>query len=167
MLVHRSGTDGAAAHILKIVRTRYDSLDSQRLIDELQAEYVWRYGGQDSTPVAAGEFEPPNGLFLVGYDGAVPVAMGGWRWHDPGTSGNVPGSSPAEIKRRPGGEVTPARSLRRWRRLLVHPVPTGWSWRRGRRSRRPSRSTRAADTSRSRTSDTTQTHRSRCTSESP
>jgi GNAT superfamily N-acetyltransferase len=102
MLVHRSGTDGAAAHILKIVRTRYDSLDSQRLIDELQAEYVWRYGGQDSTPVAAGEFEPPNGLFLVGYDGAVPVAMGGWRWHDPGTSGNVPGSSPAEIKRRRG-----------------------------------------------------------------
>lgn len=99
MRVHKPGTDGAAAHSLKIVRTRHDSPDSQRLIDKLQAEYVWRYGGQDSTPVAAGEFEPPNGLFLVGYDGAVPVAMGGWRWHDPETSGSVPGSSPAEIKR--------------------------------------------------------------------
>ncbi len=60
MRVHRPGTDGAAAHSLKIVRTRYDSPDSQRLIDELQAEYVWRYSQQDSTPVAAGEFEPPN-----------------------------------------------------------------------------------------------------------
>jgi hypothetical protein len=172
MRVHRPGTDGAAAHTLKIVSTPYDSPDSQRLIDQLQAEYVWRYGGRDSTPVAAGEFEPPKGLFLVGYDGAVPVAMGGWRWHDPGTSGSVPGSSPAEIKRmyvsEPArGGVTPARSLPRWRRLLVRPVSTGWSWRPGRRSRRPSRSTGAADTSRSRISDTTQTHRSRCTSESP
>jgi GNAT superfamily N-acetyltransferase len=99
MRVHRPGTVGAAAHTLKIVRTRYDSPDSQLLIDELQAEYVWRYGGQDSTPVAAGEFAPPNGLFLVGYENAVPVALGGWRWHDPETSGRVPGSSPAEIKR--------------------------------------------------------------------
>ena len=99
MRVQRSGTDGAGSHTLKIVRSRYDSPDSQRLIDELQAEYVWRYGGQDSTPVATGEFEPPNGLFLVGCEGGVPVAMGGWRRHDLETSGSVPGSSPAEIKR--------------------------------------------------------------------
>ena len=99
MRVQRSGTDGAGSHTLKIVRTRYDSPDSQRLIDELQAEYVWRYGGRDGTPVETAEFEPPNRLFLVVYDGAAPVAMGGWRWHDPETSGSVPGSSPAEIKR--------------------------------------------------------------------
>jgi len=99
MRVHRPGTDGAAAHTLKIVRTRYDSPDSQRLIDELQAEYVLRYGGHDSTPVASDEFEPPDGLFLVGYDDAEPVAMGGWRRHDPVASGHVPGSAPAEIKR--------------------------------------------------------------------
>lgn len=100
---HRLGMDGAAAHTLKIVRTRYGSTDSQRLIDELQAEYVWRYG---------------------------------WRWHDPDTSGSVPGSSPAEIKR-----------------MYVREPP--------------SRSTGAADTSRSLTSDSTQTHRSRCTSGNP
>lgn len=57
---------------------------------ELQQEYVDRYGGHDETPVDDGQFDPPEGLFLVGFVGSEPVASGGFRRHDKGT---------AEIKR--------------------------------------------------------------------
>ncbi len=50
------------------------------LTAEVQREYQRRYeGDQDSSPITAGEFEPPNGLFVVLYDDGVPVGMGGWR----------------------------------------------------------------------------------------
>lgn len=62
----------------------YDHPDAARLIEEVQAEYVIRYGGRDSTLVDPDEFAPPQGLFLIGYDGEVPVASGGWRAHDRG-----------------------------------------------------------------------------------
>jgi uracil-DNA glycosylase len=61
---------------------RYDHPDAQRLIDEVQAEYVRRYGGRDATPVDPAEFAPPRGLFLVGYVDGDPVVCGGWRSHD-------------------------------------------------------------------------------------
>jgi GNAT superfamily N-acetyltransferase len=100
MRVAVPGPRGAqGAHDLTIVHTKYEDPAAARLTAELQGEYVRRYGGHDSTPVAPGEFEPPDGLFLVGYDAAEPVAMGGWRRHDPATSGEAPGSIPAEIKR--------------------------------------------------------------------
>jgi GNAT superfamily N-acetyltransferase len=54
--------------------------DAQLLIDEVQQEYVRRYGGPDSTPVDRQEFSPPNGHFVVLYDAGRPVAMGGWRF---------------------------------------------------------------------------------------
>ena len=57
---------------------------------ELQQEYVERYGGHDQTPVDHGQFDPPEGLFLVGFVGTEPVASGGFRRHDDGV---------AEIKR--------------------------------------------------------------------
>ncbi len=57
---------------------------------ELQQEYVERYGGEDETPVDDGQFDPPDGLFLVGFVGSEPVASGGFRRHDDGV---------AEIKR--------------------------------------------------------------------
>ncbi|MGN6475575.1 MAG: GNAT family N-acetyltransferase [Mycobacteriales bacterium] len=60
----------------------YDSPVAQQLIAAVQAEYVVRYGGPDDTPVDAAEFAPPDGMFLVGYLGAEPVAMGGLRRHD-------------------------------------------------------------------------------------
>lgn len=60
----------------------YDHPDALTLIDQVQAEYVRRYGGKDATPVEPAEFAPPRGLFLVGYAGGVPVACGGWRAHD-------------------------------------------------------------------------------------
>ncbi|HJQ46385.1 MAG TPA: GNAT family N-acetyltransferase [Amycolatopsis sp.] len=58
---------------------RFDDPDAVKLIDEVQQEYVVRYGGIDETPVGPREFTPPHGLFLVGYDDGAPVACGGWR----------------------------------------------------------------------------------------
>jgi len=82
-----------------IHQLRYDHPDAQRLIEEVQGEYVARYGGRDGSRIAAGEFDPPHGLFVVAYDRDEPVAAGGWRRHDPGAYGGLPGRDPAEIKR--------------------------------------------------------------------
>ncbi len=60
------------------------------LESELQQEYVTRYGGVDITPIDDGQFDPPDGLFLVGFIGSEPVASGGFRRHADGV---------AEIKR--------------------------------------------------------------------
>lgn len=62
--------------------TPLDDPDAVKLIDEVQQEYVRRYGDPDETPVDAAEFASPGGLFLVGYLEGAPVAMGGWRAHD-------------------------------------------------------------------------------------
>lgn len=50
-----------------------------------------RYGGPgDETPVAAIEFDPPEGGFLVAYLGGRPVGCGGWRSHgDEGDTGEI------------------------------------------------------------------------------
>jgi GNAT superfamily N-acetyltransferase len=69
---------------------RYDDPDVTRMVGEVQAEYVERYGGPDAAAVDPAEFAPPQGLFLVGLLDGVPVAMGGWRRREPGQ---------AEIKR--------------------------------------------------------------------
>jgi GNAT superfamily N-acetyltransferase len=53
--------------------------DAVRLTDQVQAEYVVRYGGPDATPMDAMSFELPEGAFFVGYHLGRPVAMGGWR----------------------------------------------------------------------------------------
>jgi GNAT superfamily N-acetyltransferase len=64
---------------LKVVSVGYGHPDSTLLIEEVQAEYVARYGGRDESPVEPLMFEPPHGTFLVGYAGEVPVATGAWR----------------------------------------------------------------------------------------
>jgi GNAT superfamily N-acetyltransferase len=84
---------------LSIREVGYDHPDAQRLIAEVQAEYVWRYGGPDDSPVDPVQFQPPQGLFAVGYLDSEPVAMGGWRRHrerDPQTSWAQPA---VEVKR--------------------------------------------------------------------
>ena len=84
---------------LSISQIGYDHPDAQRLIAEVQAEYVWRYGGPDDSPVDPVQFQPPQGLFAVGYLDAEPVAMGGWRRHaedDPQTAWAQPAF---EVKR--------------------------------------------------------------------
>jgi GNAT superfamily N-acetyltransferase len=65
--------------VLELRQVTYDDPDAQRLIAEVQAEYVKRYGGPDETPIAAEMFTPPDGAFFVGYVDGEPVAMGGWR----------------------------------------------------------------------------------------
>jgi len=66
---------------LDIRAERYDSPAGQTLTAQLQQDYVIRYGGPDDSPIAATEFTPPDGVFLIGYLGTEPVAMGGLRRH--------------------------------------------------------------------------------------
>jgi GNAT superfamily N-acetyltransferase len=56
--------------------------DAQLLIDQVQAEYVVRYGGADATPLDPAMFEPPRGAFFVAYRNGAPVATGAWRVRD-------------------------------------------------------------------------------------
>ncbi len=53
--------------------------DAARLVEEVQLEYVARYGSRDETPLEPGYFAPPAGAFFVGYLDGVPVATGAWR----------------------------------------------------------------------------------------
>ena len=46
------------------------------LVEEVQEEYVARYGGRDETPIDPTYFEEPAGAFFVGYLDGVPVATG-------------------------------------------------------------------------------------------
>jgi len=73
--------DSAAGTIpsWEIVRVSITHPDAARLVEEVQEEYVVRYGGRDETPLEDGYFEPPNGSFHVGYLDGVPVATGAWR----------------------------------------------------------------------------------------
>ena len=67
-------------HDLRVVG--YDSADALLLTDEVQLEYVRRYGGSgDINPLDPAEFLPPDGLFFMAYVDGVPAAMGGWRRH--------------------------------------------------------------------------------------
>ena len=62
-----------------IVQVSLSHEHAQRLVAEVQAEYVVRYGGEDATPLDPTEFEPPQGAFFVAYRDGEPVATGAWR----------------------------------------------------------------------------------------
>jgi GNAT superfamily N-acetyltransferase len=71
--------------------------DAAALVEEVQLEYVARYGSRDDTPLKPGYFEAPGGAFFVGYLAGVPIATGAWRRRS-----DVPAlgrSATAEIKR--------------------------------------------------------------------
>lgn len=70
--------------------------DATALVARVQQEYVQRYGSPDESPVDPVVFDPPEGLFLVGYDGANPVATGAWRRSPVRALG---GSDAVEVKR--------------------------------------------------------------------
>jgi GNAT superfamily N-acetyltransferase len=83
---------------VEIRRTRYDHPDAVKLNDQVQQEYVVRYGDGDLTEMDAAHFDPPQGLYLLVYDAdGTPVASGGWRAQDASPEGFSDGD--AEIKR--------------------------------------------------------------------
>jgi GNAT superfamily N-acetyltransferase len=78
---------------LEIRPTRYLDPVARTLVEAALADLSGRYGGNgDDTPVDPTQFDPPDGIFLVGWLDGAPVASGGWRSH--GDDGQV-----AEIKR--------------------------------------------------------------------
>lgn len=79
-----------------IRRVGYGHPDALLLIEEVQAEYVVRYGGRDATPLDPLMFEPPEGSFFVGYLDGAPVATGAWRRSGVPALGTT---ATAEIKR--------------------------------------------------------------------
>lgn len=64
---------------LRIERVPYGHPDALLLIEEVQQEYVRRYGSRDDTPLEPEMFDPPQGSFFVGYAADLPVATGAWR----------------------------------------------------------------------------------------
>lgn len=64
---------------LRLDQVGYGHPDATRLIEQVQEEYVVRYGGRDESPVDPLMFDPPHGTFLVGYLDGEPVATGAWR----------------------------------------------------------------------------------------
>jgi GNAT superfamily N-acetyltransferase len=101
--------------VLEIRRVGYGQADALRLIEEVQQEYVVRYGGRDDTPLEHAMFDPPTGSFFVAYLDGEPVASGAWRRHPVPAHGTT---NSAEIKRM---YVAPAaRGHGLARRLLAH-----------------------------------------------
>ncbi|HEY3015736.1 MAG TPA: GNAT family N-acetyltransferase [Nocardioides sp.] len=94
--------------------------DAARLIEEVQEEYVVRYGGRDDTPMDVTEFEGEKGRFYVGYDNGVPVVTGAWRWHEPIADAPAPS---VEIKRMYVAKTHRGRGLARV--MLAHLETTG------------------------------------------
>jgi ribosomal protein S18 acetylase RimI-like enzyme len=90
--------------------------DAALLVEEVQGEYVARYGGRDETPIDATYFDEPSGAFFVGYLDGRPVVTGAWRRR---TDVAVDGTSlTAEVKRM---YVAPqARGLGLARAMLAH-----------------------------------------------
>ncbi|MEV6834969.1 GNAT family N-acetyltransferase [Streptomyces sp. NPDC051133] len=102
---------------MNIRRVRFDHPDAVKLNDEVQAEYSLRYGDEgDATVLAAEDFLPPRGVYLIAYDEHDrPVATGGWRSQDNNGEGNEDGD--AELKRM--YVVAQARGLGLARRMLA------------------------------------------------
>lgn len=88
---------GSASPELVLVRVPFGHADALRLIDEVQQEYVTRYGGMDETPLEHAMFDPPRGSFFVGYLAGVAVASGAWRRRDDVTA--LGSARTAEVKR--------------------------------------------------------------------
>ncbi|GAA1478092.1 GNAT family N-acetyltransferase [Nocardioides aestuarii] len=76
-MVSRSPETGGGGWRLE--RVGFGHPDALLLVEEVQQEYVVRYGGRDDTPLDPLMFEPPSGSFFVGYLDDVPVASGAWR----------------------------------------------------------------------------------------
>ncbi|MCB0908046.1 MAG: GNAT family N-acetyltransferase [Nocardioidaceae bacterium] len=101
---------------MTFVRVSPTHPDAEVLIEEVQQEYLVRYGSRDETPVDPAEFEPPHGVFFVGYLGDDPVVTGAWRRRRDVTAQGT--DDAAEVKRM---YVSPrARGLGLARAMLAH-----------------------------------------------
>jgi GNAT superfamily N-acetyltransferase len=87
---------GAEA-VLRIEQLPITHPDAQLLVEEVQQEYVERYGGRDHTPIQDSDLAPPQGAFYVGYLDRGPVATGAWRFRD--DVSRLGSTRPAEVKR--------------------------------------------------------------------
>ena len=85
--VERRLRDGAVATLRPLP---YDDPVAHDLVEQVQEEYVQRYGGRDGAVVEAAEFLPPRGIFLAAEVEGEPAGCGAWRMVSPGV---------AEIKR--------------------------------------------------------------------
>jgi GNAT superfamily N-acetyltransferase len=82
---------------VKIRNTSYDHPDVVKLTAQVQQEYAERYGEGDATLMDPAHFDPPRGLFLIGYLDGDAVVTGGWRSQNASPDGFSDGD--AELKR--------------------------------------------------------------------
>jgi GNAT superfamily N-acetyltransferase len=93
--------------------------DAVLLVEQVQEEYVVRYGGRDESPIDAAEFEDPTGMFFLGRLDGAPVVTGAWRRRpDVSLAGTAGTTRTAEVKRM--YVAPPARGLGLARRMLAH-----------------------------------------------
>ncbi|MET1059612.1 MAG: GNAT family N-acetyltransferase [Nocardioides sp.] len=101
---------------VRIDRVPFTHPDAQRLVAEVQQEYVRRYGGPDETPLEPTMFDPPRGAFFVLYVDDAPLATGAWRLRgDVEVFGTT---ATAEVKRMYVAPAGRGRGLAR--RMLAH-----------------------------------------------
>ena len=60
--------------------------DAAGLLRAFHSEQLHRYGFADPAELTSREYTAPSGVFVVVYDGTVPVGCGGYRWFDQTTS---------------------------------------------------------------------------------
>lgn len=66
----------------RLSQVPYTDPVAARLVTAALGDLATRYGGEgDETPVDAGEFLPPAGVFLVAWRAEEPVGCGAWRTH--------------------------------------------------------------------------------------
>lgn len=80
---------GTSLMPVRILRRNLNHPDAVMLCDAVQAEYAVMYGGGDSSPMRADQFEPPLGCFLVGYLHGVAVGSAAWRRLRPQLAGST------------------------------------------------------------------------------
>jgi GNAT superfamily N-acetyltransferase len=86
---------------LRIERMAYHDPVVQQLVEEVQQEYVVRYGGPDGAAMEDDMFAPPTGAFFVAFLDDEAVATGAWRTRDdvPAVVEALGATRVAEIKR--------------------------------------------------------------------
>jgi len=100
---------------LVITRVPITHPDALRLIDEVQAFYVERYGSPDTAPIDERDFEDPRGQYFLGDLDGVAVASAAWRRSTVRALGT---DATAEIKRMYVARSAQRRGLAR--RMLAH-----------------------------------------------